>query len=380
MRIAVIINMITPYQRLVFERLSERDDCDLLVVYETAREPNRQWRLDTSPPYRHVVLDSWSLDLAWLAKGSGMKLVSDIYLHVPKRPLSALRAFAPDAVVASGGGIWSSPTNVVALAGRKKYGWAFVPRWESFGRPRPTFPRRLAEPWVRKFMRSGDAWIAVGSRSRRDLVELGADPARIFIWPMIPAAAGWDDSISPRSSGPTRFLFVGQLIERKGIDVLLRAFADLNHAELLIAGDGPLREGVLAASSRDSRVTVHGHLEPKALDDLYRQADVFVLPSLYETWGLVVNEALGRGLPVVVTDQVGAADDLVEDGVNGLVVPAGSHEALADAMRRASKWTPEKRRAGQRLSTQKLKPFTFDNAAEAIVQACRCGLMHRSSA
>ena len=378
MRIAVIINMITPYQRLVFERLSEREDCDLLVVYETAMEPNRQWQLEAPPSYRHVILDSWSFDLAWLARGSGMKLVSDIYMHVPKRPLSALRAFAPDAVVASGGGIWSSPTNVAALAARKEDGWAFVPRWESFGRPRPTFPRRIAEPWVRKFMRSGDAWIAVGSRSRRDLIELGADPERIFIWPMIPAPIRGGDSTSPRSSGPTRFLFVGQLIERKGIDVLLGAFAGLNHAELLIAGDGPLRDRVLTAG--DSRVTVYGHLEPKALGDLYTQADVFVLPSLYETWGLVVNEALEHGLPVIVTDQVGATDDLVEDGVNGLIVPAGSTYALADAMRRVSTWTPEKRRAGHRVSTQKLKPFTFDNAAEAIVQACRCGLVQRSSA
>jgi glycosyltransferase involved in cell wall biosynthesis len=380
MRIAVIINMITPYQRLVFERLSEREDCDLLVVYETAMEPNRQWRLEAPPPYRHVVLDSWSLDLAWLAKGSGMKLVSDIYVHLPRRPLSALRAFAPDAIVASGGGIWSSPTNVAALATRQKHGWAFVPRWESFRRPKPTFPRRLAEPWVRKFMRSGDAWIAVGSRSRRDLVELGADPERIFIWPMIPVPADASDSTSPRPPGPTRFLFVGQLIDRKGIDVLLRAFAGLNHAELLIAGDGPLRDRVLAASGRDSRVIVYGHLEPKALGDLFRRADVFVLPSLYETWGLVVNEALGHGLPVVVTDQVGAADDLVVENVNGLIVPAGSSTALAYAMKRASSWTSEKRRAGHRVSTQKLKPFSFDNAAEAIIQACRCALLHRSSA
>src|ERR1051325_2912989 len=158
-RIAFIANMITPYQTPLFERIAERDDCDLLVLYETTVEPNRRRRPCRPLRFPHVVLDSWSVDLAPVAVGTGIRLVSDIYLHLPKRPLRALKRFGPDVVVASGGGIWFSPTNIAALAPRGREGWAFAPRWESFPRIRPTLARRLAEPWVRRFMRAGDAWV-----------------------------------------------------------------------------------------------------------------------------------------------------------------------------------------------------------------------------
>ena len=63
------------------------------------------------------------------------------------------------------------------------------------------------------------------------------------------------------------------------------------------------------------------HLEPDALAQVYGVSDVFVLPSFEETWGLVVNEAMACGLPVITTDRVGAAVDLVREGENGFVVP-----------------------------------------------------------
>jgi hypothetical protein len=101
MRIAVIYNMVIPYQVPVFQHLAARSDVELLVVYETAVEANRDWEHPLDLPYDHVVLDSWSIDLAWLAVGSGVKLTSDVYLHVAKHPLKDLVRFAPDAVVAS---------------------------------------------------------------------------------------------------------------------------------------------------------------------------------------------------------------------------------------------------------------------------------------
>jgi glycosyltransferase involved in cell wall biosynthesis len=75
------------------------------------------------------------------------------------------------------------------------------------------------------------------------------------------------------------------------------------------------------------------HLELICLHDVYREADVLILPALYDVWGLVVNEAQGCGLPVITTDQVGAAADWIDPGVTGLIVPAGSVDAFAGAMR-----------------------------------------------
>jgi hypothetical protein len=82
--------------------------------------------VETELPVEHVQLDSWTLDLAWMAVGSGFKTRFDTYMYVPRRPLVTLRRFSPHVVVAAGGGVWSSPANIAALAARHRYGWAVV--------------------------------------------------------------------------------------------------------------------------------------------------------------------------------------------------------------------------------------------------------------
>jgi glycosyltransferase involved in cell wall biosynthesis len=378
MRLAVIINMVAPYTKPLFTRLAERDDCEVLVISETPMERDKHWRPEADLAFEHVLLDSWTLDLARLAVGSGFKRRADAYLYVPKRPLAPLRSFSPDVVVAAGGGIWSSPANIAALATRRRRGWAFVPWWGSIKRERPTWPRRLAEPWVRHFMTSADAWLAYGSRQARELVELGADPSRTVIAPIsavVPERPA--KRHRPAEEGQTRYLFVGRLIETKGVDVLLEAFRQLDAGELWVAGDGPLRPMVEAAAARDPRIRLLGYVEGAALADVYGQADVFVLPSLYEAWGLVVHEALAYGLPVIASDQVGAADDLIDPGTNGYVVRAGSSPALAEAMRAVAGWTDEQwQRAGKR-SSETTAACTIERAAEGFVRGCAIALEHR---
>ncbi len=380
-RIAVIMSMIAPYTTPMFERITQREDCELLVVYETPMERDRRWKPQTHLPYDHVVLKSWTLDLSWLAVGAGVKTRFDTYLHVPKHPLDALLRFRPDAVVAAGGGIWSSPANIAALWARRRTGWALIPWWGSFRRPRPTLPRRISEPWVRIFIRSADAWMGYGRRSERDLVRLGADPARTVVAPIVPrvpagAAAGL--AAGRTREDPLRFLFVGRLIERKGVDVLISAFEQLKRGELWIAGDGPLRSTLEKAAGSDPRVRFFGHLEEQALSELYSGVDVLVVPSWYEPWGLVVHEALAYAVPVIATDQVGATEDLVKAGVNGLIVPAGSPGHLAEAMRRVTTWNALDWKRNAECSREKLANWTIERAADAFVQACRLGIRHRS--
>jgi len=379
MRIAIIMNMIAPYTTAVFDRLAQRADAELFVVYETAMEPSRQWKVQRDLPYEHALLDSWTVDLSWLAVGSGFKTREDTYLYLPKRPVATLSQFSPDVVIAAGGGIWSSPANLAALAARRRRGWAYVPWWGSFLRTRPTLPRRLADPWVRMFIRSSDAWMAYGTRASVDLVRLGADPARIVIAPLVATRA---PGPSPRrrkkpAGEPVRYLFVGRLIERKGIDVLLDAFRDVDGGELWIAGDGPLRHLVETAAADDAHVRLLGHVDGVELERLYREADVLVLPSYYDVWGLVVNEAQVHGLPVIASDEVGAAADLVDDGVNGLVVPTGSSAALAGAMNEIAGWTAADRRRCYRRSKEKRDERSAEAAGDAIFEASVIALEHR---
>jgi glycosyltransferase involved in cell wall biosynthesis len=378
LRIAIVINTITPYTKPLFAGLAEREGCDLLVVTETPMERDKPWLPESDLPFEHVQLDSWTVNLARLAVGSGFKTRFDTYLYVPKRPLAPLRRFSPDVVVAAGGGMWSSPANIAALAARRRRGWAFVPWWGSFSREQPTWPRRLAEPWVRTFMRAADAWLAYGSRQARDVVALGADPARTVIAPITALAP--EHPIERRGTnapGLTRFLFVGRLIESKGLDILLEAFDRLAGDELWIVGDGPLRGLVEAASARNPRIRFLGYRDGDGLADAYRQADVLVVPSLYEPWGLVVHEGLAYGLPVIVTDQVAAGDDLIDPGVNGYVVPAGSSPALAEAMRPVAGWTPEQWERIASRSTETLAACSLDRAVEGFVRGCSIAVERR---
>ena len=137
-------------------------------------------------------------------------------------------------------------------------------------------------------------------------------------------------------AGSPFVLFVGRLEREKGVEVLLEAWrlANLGAGAVLgLAGEGPLRDRVEGPGVRPL-----GYVPRSELSALYAAADVLVLPSVrtatfVEPWGLVVNEAMHQGTPVIASDAVGAvAGGLVRDGRNGLVVPAGDAPALATAI------------------------------------------------
>lgn len=376
-RIAIVLPFVAAYTRPLWENLAARDEFELLLVTETGMERDRLW-VETKLTVEQVRLDTWTLDLAWMAVGSGYKTRFDSYLYVPRRPLAPLREFSPDVVVAAGGGVWSSPANIAALAARARHDWAVVPWWNTFTRKRRSVPRRLAEPWVRYFMRSGDAWLAGGTRHARDLVRMGADPDRTVVAPL--TGIGPNPPLTrsgTRVPGLTRYLFVGRLIERKGIDVLLDAFRRLPAGELWLAGDGPLRAMVESEVRRSPRLRFLGYADEERLPELYREADVLVVPSFFEPWGLVVHEALAYGLPVIATDEVAAADDLIESGVNGFVVATGSPDELAVAMQSVSEWsTADWLRAGA-CSSRTLETCSIERAADGFARGCMLGLRHR---
>ncbi len=134
-----------------------------------------------------------------------------------------------------------------------------------------------------------------------------------------------------RNKGPLRVLFVGMLHQRKGIGYLLEAMEMLGgDAELTLIG-----KRFAANAFVDEGCRRHRWLETMPHQEVLeamQQADVLALPSLSEAFGLVVTEALACGLPVIVTPNVGASD-LVSDGREGFVVPAGSAEAIAERLK-----------------------------------------------
>jgi glycosyltransferase involved in cell wall biosynthesis len=130
-----------------------------------------------------------------------------------------------------------------------------------------------------------------------------------------------------------RFVFTGRLAEEKGIHLLLNAFKNTQklHAhdwELLLIGNGPLLEAI----GQREKVSVLSFLQPDQLLEKMKEGGVFVLPSTYEPWGVVLHEYASAGFPIICSDACGAAIAFVKDGYNGFVVPTGNVELLTQAM------------------------------------------------
>jgi glycosyltransferase involved in cell wall biosynthesis len=140
------------------------------------------------------------------------------------------------------------------------------------------------------------------------------------------------------SPGPVRLHFVGQLIPRKGVDILLRALGPLRDEKwtLELVGDGPSRaslQRLAAEMGIADRVTFLGTLPQEEAVLHLSEADLLVLPSRWDGWGAVVNEALMRGVPVVCSDRCGATD-LLDGRERGESFPAGDAGALRQVLRR----------------------------------------------
>lgn len=131
-------------------------------------------------------------------------------------------------------------------------------------------------------------------------------------------------------------LYASKLMRRKFPDHLLQAYAQLPEPRpyLLYVGDGELRAALESAVAAQKLADVHflGFRNQSELPAFYALADIFVLPSINETWGLVINEAMNAGCAIISTDEVGSVVDLVDDGNNGYVLKAGDIAALTAAL------------------------------------------------
>ncbi len=171
-------------------------------------------------------------------------------------------------------------------------------------------------------------------------------------------------------------LFCGKLIPKKQPLVLLEAYRRVRQdvlCSLLFAGEGELRgeieRQVKAAGIPDVRIS--GFLNQTEIPLAYAVADMLVLPSAWdETWGLVINEAMNFGLPIVATDKVGASYDLVRPDENGYVVPAGDAVALTTRVGELVTDEPKRKMMGAR-SAEIIKTWNYDAFIDGLVAGCR---------
>lgn len=208
----------------------------------------------------------------------------------------------------------------------------------------------LKHRFIRYMTRRLPGCLAFGALGRAYWRYHGVPRERVFLCPYEPDYEGiCSISQADISSARQRYhlsqsrrwlVYSGRLVSVKRVDLLIDAFASIAAERpewsLAIVGDGVLRDELQARVPQHlaDRVKWLGFINKQHdVSSIYRAADVLVLPSDYEPWALVVNEALAAGLAVVATNVVGAAMELVRDGVNGRKTPPGDAAALADALR-----------------------------------------------
>ena len=219
-----------------------------------------------------------------------------------------------------------------------------------FSRRGTLSPRSLlSNAYTRYFLAQADAFMPLGGTAGRAYYSYyggGAKPT--FLFPYEPdygllescgaeAAADFRDRLG---IAPDRrcFLYSGRLIPVKRVDVLIRAFIEVAERipdwDIAIAGRGPEQEALEAMVPRSlaARVRFLGFMQFDRLRAAYHACDALVHPSEHEPWGLIINEALASGMPVIASNVTGAAIDLVRDRVNGLLVRPGCVDELARAM------------------------------------------------
>jgi glycosyltransferase involved in cell wall biosynthesis len=325
----------SPYQRDLFRALAARPEIDLRVFYLEESSPDSPWPEQPLAPYETVLPGFWfPIGHARCHWNWRLPDWRDFPILVCNTLLTSLT------------GQWLMRG---AWRARPWIFWGKQPGRASFLHDRMSAPLRRAR-----------AIAAIGSVAADEYHARFPQPEMVNI----PYHCDLAPFLSlPREAASDRdpvFLFCGQMIARKGVDLLIEAFASLGRGRLLLVGreaDLPQLLAPLPAAVRE-RIEYAGFQPPKELPRFFARADVFVLPSRHDGWGVVVNQALGAGLPILCSDRVGAGIDLVQPEVNGLRFPAGDATALAAAMRRcldapelltswgnssrarASEWTP----------------------------------------
>ncbi len=260
----------------------------------------------------------------------------------------AVRRGGFDALWIHGHGVGA---NLIALAAAKSIGIPVFMRCEThLGLPRVGWKAALRKPLMSAFYRSLNGFLAIGSANRNFYRAMGVPDNRISLMPYTVDNARFTQksALSDEHRRATRerlkisgdrpaILYVSKFMRRKHPDHLVQAAKRLSAEgldfDLVLAGNGEM-QAELEQLTRDlPHVVMPGFINQQEMPTLLGACDIFVLPSEDEPWGLIVNEAMCAGLPVVASSEVGCSADLIEDGGNGQTFRAGDVDGLTNALR-----------------------------------------------
>jgi glycosyltransferase involved in cell wall biosynthesis len=323
-------NIPTPYQQSFFRELAR--NFQLKVIYYSITESNREWRFNMEEEYEVVVLKNnaiakflqrWVLDfhfsweifrIAWQDKSR--------YVIV-------------------GGSYWIPNATIVLLISKwrsKTVAYFSEPLFEVSNRVKYVFKWA----YLRILNLCCDAIFCIGKKAAESFDRYKVRKPK-FIIPYNINTAAFSQLNAQRiealrmkfkSANETVILSSGALINRKGMDILIKAvkLIDDPGIRLLIIGDGPERKQLEALAGEDARIEFAGFKTPEEVPYYFAIADIFAFASRYDGWAVVINEAIAANVPVISSDKVGAAVDLITSQKSGIICKSESVEEFREAI------------------------------------------------
>lgn len=302
-----LTNIINPYQLDLFDALSKY--FNLSVIYFSKSENNRSWKLDsTSGNYHSLVLSSGIFNrcLSWLTP--------DLYFQPSLLP--KLLAFQGDNVVISGS--YYSPNTWMALLIFKIKGKKVYWKGEQIKSSAKTYKNSLKRIFLYPLFFLIDGILGVGQVGVKSYRSYGYKGPIESVFYSINNHRFNDIKVLKRNV-PLKVVMPGSLIPRKGMDVGLLAFLKARESfkqecELHIIGDGPLMTSLKEQYKNYPDIHFLGFLQQVEVDREFMSADIFMFCTRYDGWGVVVNEAIAAGLPVIVSDACGSSELIQDEG------------------------------------------------------------------
>jgi glycosyltransferase involved in cell wall biosynthesis len=332
MKIAFVHPAHRDYRQKIFEQLNENYDITFIFTRQGRGQNNiTENHEDLPPSWKYKILTS-----NVLIRGHDMfmliKLVNELL-------------FGRYDI------IMSSTCKYFCYASAKISGAKFIILNEFWYFDSRTLKRHILNLFTKLIVKNSDSVISLGSRVSQEFIKWGVDPHKIFEYPQ--CAVDYTNIVSIDSNEMRKkygignkkvIFFVGRFVEFKGVEYLIRSFCmlenKLENCFLIIGGKGYMENQYkeLMYNLNAKNILILTDMNDYEKANLYNLCNVFVLPSIlynensYEAWGLVINEALAFGKPVITTDAVGSGYDLVKDGFNGYVVKNKSVEELYHAL------------------------------------------------
>jgi len=332
----------------------------------------------------------WDVDLLagyeaeFMGDAAARRSIDGFFSMVAPELWSAIHRGRFDAIVIHGHNL---AAHHIALSAALVSGTPVFARAEThLGLKRKAWRQSLRTPFLKTWYRAFDGFLAIGSGNARYYQAMGVPSAKIFSMPytvdndrfMAASAEGATAAVRTEtrtrlglSSEAPAILYAAKFDARKRPDDLMAAFGRLQRegidGQLVMVGSGVLEAKLRAmvAEGGIRNVLFPGFVNQSELPKVYAACDVFVLPSENEPWGLAVNEAMCAGLPIVLSDEIGCAEDLVAGRRNGATFPAGDVDRLAAALRTFLVDPQVRARAGK-ASLERIAGWSYRGCAEGL--------------